>query len=65
MPLIELKCARCGKTYEELVGADGKYPPCKYCGGETVQVYSGKLFVNGCKKSDCTGNCSTCGGCRR
>lgn len=64
MPLIELKCEKCGKVYEELIShADGKYPPCKYCGGETRQVYSGKLIVNECKKSNCTGNCSTCGGC--
>lgn len=63
MPLIELKCIRCGKSYEELVKADGKYPPCKYCGGETQQVYSGELVVCAHRKSGCSGNCSNCGGC--
>lgn len=64
MPLIELRCAKCGKVYEELVKADGKYPTCKFCGGETNQVYSGELIVNTNKKSNCTGNCSCCGGCK-
>lgn len=63
MPFIELKCEECGQVYEELVKADGKYPVCKYCGGKTNQVYNGKLIIGACKKSDCTGNCSTCGGC--
>ncbi|MBR2967177.1 MAG: zinc ribbon domain-containing protein [Clostridia bacterium] len=63
MPLIELRCAHCGKVYEELVRANGEYPACKYCGGKTDQVYSGTLTVNSCKKSNCSGNCSTCGGC--
>ena len=63
MALIELKCEKCGKVYEELLKSDGNYPPCKFCGGKTEQVYSGKLYVGGCKKSDCTGDCSCCGGC--
>lgn len=64
MPLIELKCIKCGLVYEELVKkADGNYPPCKACGGETAQVYNGKLIVNECKKGNCAGNCSCCGGC--
>lgn len=63
MPLIELKCLKCGKTYEELVKADGNYPPCKECGGKTEQVYNGKLIVCSCHKNECSGNCSSCGGC--
>lgn len=63
MPLIELKCTKCGESYEELVKADGNYPTCKYCGAQTAQVYSGKLIVNDCKKSNCSGNCSGCCGC--
>lgn len=63
MPLIELKCYNCGRSYEELVKADGNYPPCKFCGGKTAQVYNGKLIVNQTKKEGCSGNCSCCGGC--
>lgn len=63
MPLLELKCTRCGFDNEELVKADGNYPPCPHCGGKTEQVYSGKLIVNCAKKEHCDGNCSHCGGC--
>lgn len=64
MPLIELRCVKCGKVYEELCKADGHYPPCKECGGATEQVYNGKLIV--CahhSDGECSGNCSSCGGC--
>lgn len=63
MPLLELKCTRCGFVNEELVKADGNYPPCPHCGGKMEQVYSGKLIVNCAKKEHCDGNCSHCGGC--
>lgn len=63
MPLIELYCKKCGTVKEELVAADGKYPKCSACGGELVQKYSGKCYVNGVKKGSCNGNCKTCGGC--
>lgn len=54
MPLLELKCTRCGFVNEELVKADGNYPPCPHCGGKTEQVYSGKLIVNCAKRSIAT-----------
>ncbi len=65
MPLIELKCVKCGKVFEELVKADGVYPPCRECGGKTEQVYSGELFVNHAHKGECSGDCSCCGGCNK
>ena len=64
MPLIELKCEKCGYDGEELVKADGIYPPCPKCGGKLTQNYSGKLTVNGFKKGGCSGDCKHCSGCR-
>lgn len=63
MPLLELRCTKCGHIAEELVKADGKYPACAVCGGKTEQVYSGELIVNQAKKEHCSGNCAHCGGC--
>lgn len=63
MPLIQLKCDDCGYEDEELVGCDGKYPPCPKCGKPLRQDYNGKLTVNSVKAKACSGNCKTCGGC--
>ena len=63
MPFLELKCKECGHEFEELTTM-GKYPKCPKCGGETEQKYSGKVWVNSVKKGGCSGNCSTCGGCK-
>ncbi len=65
MPLIELKCDKCGYRGEELVKADGKYPKCPECGESLTQNFNGKLCVNGVKKGGgCSGDCKHCSGCR-
>lgn len=63
MPLIELKCSKCGYESEELVSANGKYPKCGKCGGKMDQNYNGSLKVNSVKKHNCSGDCKHCGGC--
>lgn len=63
MPLIEFKCIKCGKVFEELVKTDEKKPKCPDCGGETEQNYNGRCWVNSVHKGECTGNCATCKGC--
>lgn len=64
MPLLELVCKDCGHVSEELVKADGQYPKCPVCGGETAQKYSGKCYVNKQRGGHCEGNCSCCKGCK-
>ena len=56
MPLIEFKCVKCGKVFEELVKTDEKKPKCPDCGGETEQNYNGRCWVNSVHKGECTGN---------
>ncbi len=63
MPIIELKCTKCGRESEELVAADGKYPKCPECGGKMQQNYNGALKVNSVKKHNCSGHCASCSGC--
>ncbi len=63
MAFLELKCKKCGYVSEELVKSGEKYPPCKKCGGETEQVYSGKCYGIGKCTQGCSGNCGSCGGC--
>lgn len=65
MPLIDLKCPKCGYKTEELVKADGVYPLCEKCKTQLMQDYSGKLYVNAKKKENCSGNCRTCKGCSK
>lgn len=63
MPLIDLKCTHCDYESEELVPANGKYPPCPKCGEKLVQNFDGKLTVNCVRSHGCNGNCGSCGGC--
>lgn len=62
MPIIEFICPDCGYQTEELVKADGNYPPCPKCGKIMNQKYHGKLTVNYKAGSGCSGDCGHCGG---
>lgn len=64
MPIIELKCIKCGHKYEEIVAMGADYPKCPKCGGTTEQVYNGKLTVNYRHADGCNGDCKCCGGCK-
>ncbi|MGN1052511.1 MAG: FmdB family zinc ribbon protein [Candidatus Scatosoma sp.] len=64
MPILQYKCKKCGKRFEELVKTytDGVF--CPDCGGETLRDYSGEMYSStGKQRKKCTGHCSTCGGC--
>ncbi len=65
MPLFEYECPKCKEKTEVLVKSAEAKPTCKKCGSELARVYSGKMFGSTGKKSGaCSGNCSTCGGCK-
>ncbi len=64
MPVLQYKCKKCGKRFEELVKVYTDPVRCPDCGGETERDYAGPMYSSTGKKSaSCTGNCSTCGGC--
>ncbi|MGN1061660.1 MAG: FmdB family zinc ribbon protein [Candidatus Scatosoma sp.] len=64
MPILQYKCKKCGKRFEELVKSYTDVVVCPDCGGETVRDYSGEMYsATGKQRKKCTGHCSTCGGC--
>lgn len=64
MPFFDYKCTVCGKTFEELVKNGEEKVFCPACGKEAEKIYSGRIFGPiGQKKKNCSGNCSSCGGC--
>ena len=65
MPLLQYKCTKCGKKFDELVQVYTDKVVCPDCGGETERDYSGEMYSSTGKQSKkCSGNCKTCGGCR-
>lgn len=65
MPILDFKCNRCGKVFDELVKSsdDTKGVICPACGSnDHSRVYQGKCY--GSKSSGCTHNCATCSGCK-
>lgn len=65
MPILQYKCEKCGKRFEELVKVYTDKVVCPDCGGETIRDYSGEMYSStGTQKKKCTGHCATCGGCR-
>lgn len=37
MPIFEFVCASCGKSFEEIIAANAKFPPCPACGSTSVE----------------------------
>ncbi len=62
MPLYEFTCTRCGKTFEELVGAgfDGSGVTCPACGGEDVEKLFSTFSSSG-PAEGASGGGSSCG----
>ena len=75
MPILQYKCKKCGKRFEELVKSHTDTVVtetqlkesggvCPDCGGETQRDYSGEMYsATGKQTKKCTGHCATCGGC--
>ena len=65
MPLLQYKCARCKKSFEELVKKFDCEVFCPVCGEKCDREYSGEVFSStGKPTKKCSGNCKTCGGCK-
>ncbi len=65
MPLLQYKCPKCGKRFDELVKSHLDKVVCPDCGGETVRDYAGTMYsMTGKSSGKCSGNCKTCSGCR-
>lgn len=44
MPILQYKCKKCGKRFEELVKSHTDTVVCPDCGGETQRDYSGEMY---------------------
>jgi putative FmdB family regulatory protein len=74
MPLLKLRCAKCGNVFEELLPAGVLSAACPVCGGmDCERAYEGKCYFSmkssappcpkGISNPTCGGGCS-CGNCR-
>lgn len=62
MPLIDYKCKKCNEEFFEIVNSNSEKIVCPKCKSEEVErVYKGKFY--GKNGGNCSGNCSSCGGC--
>ena len=44
MPILQYKCPKCGKEFEELVKNYDERVLCSECGTEAVRSYSGSVW---------------------
>ena len=64
MPILQYKCRKCGKRFEELVAKFDDAVLCPDCKEPCERDWSGEIYSSTGKKSKkCSGNCKTCGGC--
>lgn len=65
MPILEYRCKNCNKVFEELVKRYDEEVVCPDCGQKVERNWSGCMYsATGKPPKKCSGNCSTCGGCR-
>jgi putative FmdB family regulatory protein len=65
MPILQYKCPKCGKEFEELVSKFDVAVNCPNCKVVAQRSYSGQMFsATGVQSKKCSGNCKTCGGCK-
>ncbi len=65
MPILQYRCPRCGKKFEELVKKFDDKVTCPDCAAECARDYSGEMYSStGKPTKKCSGNCKTCGGCK-
>ena len=65
MPLLDYKCKTCGKEFSELVKHSEDVVLCPTCKGKAERIYYGQISGSfGKKQGGCSGNCSTCSGCK-
>lgn len=51
MPILQYKCKKCGKKFEELVKSYTDKMVCPDCGGETERDYEGPVYSATGKKT--------------
>ena len=65
MPLLQYKCPKCGREFDELVKSHADPAYCPACGTQGIRSYSGTIITStGKPVKKCSGNCKTCGGCK-
>jgi putative FmdB family regulatory protein len=65
MPLLQYKCPKCGKLFDELVKSFQDEVLCPDCKAVCVRNYSGEMLsATGKPTKHCSGHCATCGGCK-
>ena len=65
MPILQYKCRKCGREFEELVKKYDNEVHCPDCGEIAQRSYSGEVYsATGKPVKKCSGNCKTCGGCK-
>jgi putative FmdB family regulatory protein len=65
MPILQYRCPKCQKQFDELVKKYDEPAYCPVCGERGERSYSGEMFsATGKPASHCSGNCKTCSGCR-
>ena len=64
MPVLQYKCPKCNKEFEELVKDCFEEVTCPDCNQKAERCWSGKMYSStGKPPKHCSGNCSTCSGC--
>ncbi|MDE7380256.1 MAG: zinc ribbon domain-containing protein [Clostridia bacterium] len=65
MPILQYRCPRCGKQFDELVKKFDVPVFCPQCGERAERSYCGEMLsATGKPSKKCSGNCKTCGGCK-
>jgi len=65
MPVLQYKCPKCGKKFEELVKKFDQPVLCPDCKTVAERDYCGEMYsATGKPVKKCSGNCKTCGGCK-
>ncbi|MEK7768032.1 MAG: zinc ribbon domain-containing protein [bacterium] len=69
MPLLELKCGKCGEAFEYLTQGAGDEPACPACGAHDVRRLFSAFAVGSATgpraqgEAACNGDPATCGRC--
>lgn len=64
MPILQYRCPKCGKQFDELVKNYQAEVRCPDCGEHAERAYCGEMFTaTGKQSKKCSGNCKSCHGC--
>lgn len=64
MPLLQYRCPKCGKQFDEIVKNYADEVRCPDCGERAERSFCGEMYTaTGKPAKKCGGNCKKCGGC--